>query len=126
MLARDGQWYLCDDAQVRPVSRSEVLNSQAYLLFYHAPRRVFEFAGNGGFLMQRALLEVGARSRLVDWVHSDFALASLEYPIALVSDLAILRDLTADVDKAVARRRSSPSRPRASSAALVLLSVRPY
>ena len=74
-----------------------------------APRRVFEFAGNGGFLMQRALLEVGARSRLVDWVHSDFALASLEYPIALVSDLAILRDLTADVDKAVARRRSSPS-----------------
>jgi ubiquitin C-terminal hydrolase len=37
---KTNQWYLCNDSSVRRVSSKEVLNSQAYILFYEkTPKR---------------------------------------------------------------------------------------
>lgn len=49
------------------------------------PRRVFEFAGNGGFLMQRALTNCTLLKSLQHWVHSEFSRPVLDFATFLVS-----------------------------------------
>jgi len=79
----------------------------ASLIGTAAPRRVFEFAGNGGFLMQTALLTPSVHTRLVEWVHSDFAFGAVEYAAVIISDNRLLGDMSVNADPVVAARRAT-------------------
>ncbi|KAL3918832.1 MAG: hypothetical protein SGPRY_005861, partial [Prymnesium sp.] len=79
----------------------------ATLIGLGAPQQVFEFAGNGGFMMQAALLDSGVRKQLVRWVHSDFSVSSLDYAIVLASNYTLLRNRSVNIDEAVAARRAA-------------------
>ena len=71
------------------------------------PRHVFEFAGNGGFMMQRALNTPSVHARLESWLHSDFAFGAVEYAVAVVSNNSLLGNMTMNVDSAVRARRAT-------------------
>lgn len=63
------------------------------------PKRVFEFAGNGGFLMQKALMNCNILKRLQHWVHSEFSKPVLDYATFLVSHEEILYSPNSNPDQ---------------------------
>jgi len=54
------------------------------------PKRVFEFAGNGGFLMQKALMNCDLLDTMKHWIHAEFSRPVLDYATFLVSHEEIL------------------------------------
>ena len=86
--------------------RNEAL---AKMLGHVRPRRVFEFAGNGGFAAQAALRNWDVRWGLQYWLHSDFAKPALEHAAFLFSRRFV--DPNLDSDRAKLAGWAAPALP---------------
>ena len=73
------------------------------------PRRVFEFAGNGGFAAQAALHNQDVCKSLQYWLHSDFAKPALEHAAFLFSQS--LMDPSLNSDRAKPADWAAPELP---------------
>ena len=73
-------------------------------------QRVFEFAGNGGFLAQSAILNSKLRQSLKFWLHSEFSGPVLDYATYLFSNETLLMNpqLSVDVSKPEKWHKSVP------------------
>merc|ERR1712107_952780 len=78
----DRLWSMFGQSRGQTAVRNRAMVS---MLSRIGPRRVFEWAGYGGFFLQRVLLETSTRNSVQHWVHAEYALGALDYAVFLLS-----------------------------------------